>query len=48
MSAPAPDMIPGRVPHRQARWYRVLAVIAAGLIALMIGVTCIDVSAAIC
>ncbi|MFC3529364.1 TRAP transporter small permease [Paracoccus mangrovi] len=43
MSAPAPDMIPGRVPHRQARWYRALAVVAALLIALMIGVTCIDV-----
>ena len=35
MSDPAPDMIPGRVPHRQAGWYRALAVIAALLIALM-------------
>ena len=43
MSDPAPDMIPGRVPHRQAPWYRALAAIAALLIALMIGVTCIDV-----
>ncbi|RCW87213.1 TRAP transporter small permease [Paracoccus lutimaris] len=43
MNEPVPDMIPGRVPHRQAPWYRALAVIAAVLIALMIGVTCIDV-----
>lgn len=40
---PAPDMIPSRTPHRQSGWYRVLAVVAALLIALMIGVTCIDV-----
>lgn len=42
-NAPAPDMIPGRTPHRQARWYRVLALVAALLIALLIAVTCIDV-----
>lgn len=42
-SDPAPDMIPGRMPHRRARWYGALAAIAAVLIALMIGVTCIDV-----
>ncbi|SIR18597.1 Tripartite ATP-independent transporter, DctQ component [Paracoccus thiocyanatus] len=40
---PAPDMIPGRTPHRQAGWYRVLAAVAALLIAMLIGVTCIDV-----
>lgn len=43
MSDPAPDMIPGRVPHRQAPWYRALAVVAAVLIAALIAVTCIDV-----
>lgn len=40
---PAPDMIPGRTPHRQAGWYRLLAGVAALLIALLIGVTCVDV-----
>lgn len=38
-----PDMIPGRTPHRQAVWYRVLAAMAALLIVLLIAVTCIDV-----
>ena len=37
------DMIPGRTPHWHTAWYRALAVVAAVLIALMIGVTCIDV-----
>lgn len=41
---PVPDMIPGRTPHRQARWYRVLATVAALLIVTLIGVTCIDVT----
>lgn len=40
---PVPDMIPGRTVHKQAGWYRLLAIIAAILIALLIGVTCIDV-----
>lgn len=40
---PAPDMIPGRTPHRQAVWYRLLAAVAALMIALLIAVTCIDV-----
>lgn len=40
---PARHMIPGRTPHRQAGWYRVLAGVAALLIALLIGVTCVDV-----
>lgn len=40
---PVRDMIPGRTPHRQAGWYRLLAGVAALLIALLIGVTCIDV-----
>lgn len=39
----APDMIPGRVPHRDAGWYRALAAIAAVLILLLIAVTCVDV-----
>ncbi|RFC62237.1 TRAP transporter small permease [Fulvimarina endophytica] len=39
----APDMIPGRATHRQAVWYRLLAVVAAVLILCLIGVTCIDV-----
>lgn len=43
MSDEAPDMIPGRVPHRQASWYRALAMAAAVLIALMIAATCVDV-----
>ncbi|MBC9247421.1 TRAP transporter small permease [Paracoccus sp. 11-3] len=38
-----PDRIPGRVPHKNATWYRVMAGIAALLILLMIGVTCLDV-----
>ncbi|MFV0410023.1 MAG: TRAP transporter small permease [Paracoccus sp. (in: a-proteobacteria)] len=36
-------MIPGRVPHRQAGWYRLLAGISAVLILMLIAVTCIDV-----
>ncbi|MBU3031348.1 TRAP transporter small permease [Paracoccus marinaquae] len=40
---PAPDMIPGRTPHRQTAWYRVLAAVSALLILLLIAVTCIDV-----
>lgn len=40
---PAPDMIPGRTPHRYAPWYRVLAGVAALLIVALIGVTCVDV-----
>jgi len=40
---PAPDMIRGRTPHRQALWYRLLARVAALLIVMLIGVTCIDV-----
>lgn len=40
---PPPDLIPGRTPHKQAPWYRLLAGVAALLIALLIGVTCVDV-----
>lgn len=40
---PAPNMIPGRTPHQLAGWYRALVAIAALLIALLIGVTCVDV-----
>ena len=40
---PAPDMIPGRTPHRRAPWYRALAGVAALLIVALIGVTCVDV-----
>ncbi len=40
---PPPDMIPGRSQHRQAGWYRLLAGIAALLIMMLIGVTCVDV-----
>lgn len=40
---PTPDMIPGRMPHRQTAWYRALAGIAALLILMLIGVTCVDV-----
>lgn len=38
-----PDHIPGRVPHKTRGDYRVLALVAAALIAVMIGVTCVDV-----
>ncbi|AUM75183.1 TRAP transporter small permease [Paracoccus jeotgali] len=38
-----PDHIPGRVPHQRRTDYRVLSLIAAVLIAVMIGVTCVDV-----
>lgn len=38
-----PDHIPGRVPHKTRGDYRVLALVAAALIAIMIGVTCVDV-----
>lgn len=38
-----PDHIPGRVPHTTRGDYRVLALVAAGLIAAMIGITCVDV-----
>lgn len=41
--APPPDMIPGRTPHVQAAWYRLLAAMAALLILSLIAVTCIDV-----
>ncbi|MDB6178222.1 TRAP transporter small permease [Paracoccus sp. Z330] len=40
---PAPDMVPGRTPHRRAPWYRALAGVAALLIVALIGVTCVDV-----
>ena len=40
---PAPEMIPGRTPHRHAVWYRVLAGAAALLIVLLVAVTCVDV-----
>lgn len=40
---PAPDMVPGRTPHRRAPWYRGLAGVAALLIVALIGVTCVDV-----
>lgn len=40
---PAPDMVPGRAPHRRAPWYRALAGVAALLIVALIGVTCVDV-----
>lgn len=39
-----PDMIPGRPAHRQAGWYRLLALLAALLILCLIAVTCIDVT----
>lgn len=39
----APEMMPGRPPHRHRRWYRVLAGVSAVLILLLIGVTCVDV-----
>lgn len=38
-----PDHIPGRVPHKTRGDYRLLALVAAALIAFMIGVTCVDV-----
>ncbi|MFV0294455.1 MAG: TRAP transporter small permease [Paracoccus sp. (in: a-proteobacteria)] len=40
---PGADAPPGRVPHRQAYWYRALAAAAALLIMALIGVTCVDV-----
>ena len=36
---PAPEMMPGRTPHRHRRWYRVLVGLSAVLILLLIGVT---------
>ncbi len=38
-----PDHIPGRVPHKRRTDYRLLSLVAAALIAVMIGVTCVDV-----
>lgn len=39
-----PDRIPGRTPHGRPRWYRLLAVVAAVLIACLTGGgACIDV-----
>lgn len=41
--ADVPDHIPGRVPHQRARWYQALAALCGLLIAVLIGVTCVDV-----
>ncbi len=40
---PVPDMTPGRTRHVRAPWYRLLAMLAALLIAALIAVTCADV-----
>ncbi len=38
-----PDQIPGRTPHAQGPGYRTLAIASAGLIVVLIAVTCVDV-----